>query len=208
MINHLSFADDIILFASGKSSTIKLIMKTLELYESTSNQVINKAKSCFVVPLMSSSRWIERIAGLTGMQNKDMPLMYLGCPLYVGKQQLSYFAGLISKITGKVKGWQSRLLSPGGRAILIKHVLLAMPMHLLASVHPPKPVLVQIEKILNNFFWGSSEGKDKHHWASWAKMCYPYSEGGVNFRRLKDICQAFLAKIWWNLRTKKSVFMG
>lgn len=36
LVSHLSFANDMILFVSGKFGTIKLIMKTLELYESTS----------------------------------------------------------------------------------------------------------------------------------------------------------------------------
>lgn len=32
-INHLSFADDVIIFASGRKNTLKLIMKTLSTYE-------------------------------------------------------------------------------------------------------------------------------------------------------------------------------
>ncbi|KAG5587084.1 hypothetical protein H5410_047518 [Solanum commersonii] len=54
----------------------------------------------------------------------------------------------------------------GGRAILIRHILLAMPVHLLASTSTKTGSCINGEN-LNNFFWGSIEGKDKHHWASW-----------------------------------------
>lgn len=28
-------------------------------------------------------------------------------------------------------------------------------------------------------------------------ICYPYDEGGASFRRLQDICKAFITKQWW-----------
>ncbi|XP_070029287.1 uncharacterized protein [Nicotiana sylvestris] len=99
------------------------------------------------------------------MEHKEFPIKYLGCPLYVG--------------------WHTKFLSTSGRAILIRHVLLALPVHLLAAIHPPKGVLNQIERMLARFFWGNSEEKKRFHWASWDKLCMPYAEGGDNFRKLQ-----------------------
>ncbi|XP_059315692.1 uncharacterized protein LOC132066388 [Lycium ferocissimum] len=48
-INHLTFADDMIIFMSRHKKSIRLIMKTLATYEATSGQKINKTKSCFMV---------------------------------------------------------------------------------------------------------------------------------------------------------------
>jgi len=127
--------------------------------------------------------------------------LYLDFPLYVGRQQVSYFSVLISNIIGEVRGWQSRLMYLGGRAILIRHILLAMPVHLLASTSTKIGSCINGEN-LNNFFWGSIEGKDKHHWASWDQI----SEGGVNFRRLRDVYKVSLAMIRWNLKTKRSLW--
>lgn len=47
-INHLAFADDIILFVSGKRKTLRLVRKTLEKYKIISWQQINvnKVISC------------------------------------------------------------------------------------------------------------------------------------------------------------------
>ncbi|WMV08362.1 hypothetical protein MTR67_001747 [Solanum verrucosum] len=49
-----------------------------------------------------------------GMQHKHFPV----CPLIVGRQRLAYYADIISKVTSRIKGWQNKLLLPGGRAIL------------------------------------------------------------------------------------------
>lgn len=48
-INHLSYADDIIIFCAGKSHTLHLVMDVLNKYEQSSGQLINKEKSCFLV---------------------------------------------------------------------------------------------------------------------------------------------------------------
>lgn len=49
-INHLSFADDIIIFTSGEKVSLQLIMKTLSTYEMVSDQLINTNKSHFMIP--------------------------------------------------------------------------------------------------------------------------------------------------------------
>lgn len=50
-INHLSFADDIIFFVLGRrKESLQLIMDTLTIYEASSDQLINKGKSHFMVP--------------------------------------------------------------------------------------------------------------------------------------------------------------
>lgn len=59
---------------------------------------------------------------------------------------------------------------------------------------------------LSNFFWGQNEGKNKHHWSSWGNMSYPYSEGGVGFKRLQDICSSFEAKRWWRFRSEDNLW--
>ncbi|XP_019248602.1 PREDICTED: uncharacterized protein LOC109227864 [Nicotiana attenuata] len=140
----------------------------------------------------------------TEFQLKNFPVKYLGCPLIAGRQKICHYAELITKI--RVREWQTRLLSPGGKAILIRHVLQAIPIHLLSAMHPPKGVFQQIEKILASCFWRGSDGNDRHHWASWKVLCYPYQEDGAQFRRLQDVYKAFTVKSWWNLRTGCSLW--
>lgn len=44
-INHLAFADDMIILCKAKATTMKLIVETLKKYEAASGQRINKEKS-------------------------------------------------------------------------------------------------------------------------------------------------------------------
>ncbi|WMV14491.1 hypothetical protein MTR67_007876 [Solanum verrucosum] len=55
-------------------------------------------------------------------------------------------------IHGRIRGWHTKFISIGGRAILIIHVLLAPPLHLFAAINPPKRTLELIEKLLARFF--------------------------------------------------------
>ncbi|XP_059284799.1 uncharacterized protein LOC132038092 [Lycium ferocissimum] len=205
-INHISYADDIIIFCSGKTATLKLIMATLTQYELNSGQLINKEKSCFLVADDISTKRKNIILRNLNFQEKQFPITYLGCPLFFGRKKIQYFTEAATKIIQKVDSWQGKMLSIGGKIVLIKHVLSAMPIHLLSICQPPKNILQQIEKVFANFFWGTHEGKHKYHWASWEKMCLPTSEGGIGVRSMIDITDTFSAKMWWQFRTKKSLW--
>lgn len=85
-------------------------------------------------------------------------------------------------------------MSFGGKAVLIKPVLYAIPMHILAATNPPKTTLQIIEKQFSNFFWGNSEGDNKHHWFSWASLYWDKNEGGAGFRSIHDINKSLASK--------------
>lgn len=203
-INYLSFADDIIIFTSGRKTSLRKIIWTLSNYESTSGQLINKHKSHFMTATCALPSAIRRIQGETGFSRKDSPLTYLGCPLYTSRIRIMYFNGLISKVLGRIQGWHGKMLSYGGRATLIKYVLQALPIYLLLAVSPPKTVMKQIERLTTNFFWGMDKDKLKYHWASWSKLSFPQNEGGVGFRTIQDSCKSMELKQWWHFRTTNS----
>ncbi|XP_049399720.1 uncharacterized protein LOC125863746 [Solanum stenotomum] len=64
-INHLSFADDIIIFTSGRKHSLKLIIHTLATYERVSDQLINKAKSHFMLHSSAFRTTCDRIEKYT-----------------------------------------------------------------------------------------------------------------------------------------------
>ncbi|KAK6782008.1 hypothetical protein RDI58_019804 [Solanum bulbocastanum] len=205
-INHLSFADDIIIFTSGRKHSLKLIMQTLATYERVSGQLINKAKSHFLLHPNAFRTTSDRIRKSTGFHQKQAPITYLGCPLFIGRPKLIYFSELINKIVNRVTGWQSRILSYGGKATLIKHVLQSLPIHILSAISPPSSTIKQIQDIMADFFWGWRNDRKKYHWSSWRNLSFPYDEGGIEVRLMKDVCQAFQFKHWWTFRSKQTLW--
>ena len=91
------------------------------------------------------------ISELTGFVRGSLPFSYLGCTIYKGISKQVYFEDTILKIQKKVAGWKSKLLSPDGKLILIKHVLSSMPIHVLSVFDVPKVVLKRIQSIMANF---------------------------------------------------------
>ncbi|XP_059278078.1 uncharacterized protein LOC132032473 [Lycium ferocissimum] len=203
IINHLCFDDDVILFSSGNRKSLKRIMRTLKTYEDVSGQLVNKHKSSVILHDKACARRIDRAKRITTMKQECFPINYLGCPLYLGRKRISTFSVTVQKILNKIRGWFFKFLSVGGKSVLIKHVLQAMPSHLLAVMQPPKTVFEIIENAFNRFLWSGSDGNKKLHWSSWDNLSYPINDGGANFRKLADISKAFTTKHWWKLRTKR-----
>ncbi|KAK6780090.1 hypothetical protein RDI58_022274 [Solanum bulbocastanum] len=160
-VNYLSFVDDIILFTSGRHRTLKLIMQTLTSYEETSGQLVNREKSHFMIHTSSFHSIRDRIRRVTGFKQKEGYMIYLGYPLFVGRPRIIYFSYLINKVLNRFTGWQAKILSYGGKATLVKHVLQSLPIHLLAAVTPPVTILKQIQSIMANLFWGWTNERNK-----------------------------------------------
>lgn len=129
-INHLSYADDTILFCSAHRKSVQKMMKILKEYENVSGQLINLTKSFLYlhenVPIVVG----QRLRKLTGIGQGSLPFTYLGCPIFYGRKKNVHFESLIEKVKARVKSWQNKLLSYGGRYTLVKHVLQSMSIYL------------------------------------------------------------------------------
>ncbi|XP_071923161.1 uncharacterized protein [Coffea arabica] len=205
-ISHLAFADDIIIFANGSASSLKKIMRVLELYQKALGQLVNTSKSGFLLhPSFPMARQgiIERV---TKFLRRGFPIRYLGLPLYTGRCKGSYFADLSQQMVDKVLSWKTRLLSSGGKIILIKHVLSSIPIHLLATGVMPKSIFQMIERVCANFLSGTTEESRRFHWVRWRDLCFPPKEGGVGFRSIDDTYRAFSCKLWWTFRQNLSLW--
>lgn len=73
-------------------------------------------------------------------------------------------------VNAKLQGWVRKLLSPGGRLVLIKHVLSAIPIHVLAVMEPPQSVLNHIELLFSKFFWGEYGRRSEESMARMAEV--------------------------------------
>ncbi|KAJ6824209.1 uncharacterized protein M6B38_102735 [Iris pallida] len=117
------------------------------------------------------------------------------------------FGYLLDKICSKLTGWQNKILSPGGKLVLIKNILSSIPMYTLAACCPPRAVLRTIERMFAAFFWGSKDGVAKRSWLAWRFVTRTMSEGGLGIKCLNDIMDVFSMKLWWKLRHGKGLWV-
>lgn len=148
-ISHLAFSDDIIIFPTGEKRGIRNLMNFLSEYENSSGQRVNRQKTSFYVSPKARPVRISTIQVATALFRRDFPLTYLGCTLLFGRKRINYLQPLLDKVTARIAGWQHKVLSMGGRLILIKDVLTSIPMYLLATLIPPTFLLQELENDSN-----------------------------------------------------------
>lgn len=146
-------------FSSGNSNNVRLIIKMIKKYERSFGQKVNENKSFVLIDTKTSAYRINRLKSCTGFMEKNFPFTYLGCPLYVGRRRVHYFDEMVTEVVKRVSGWHGKLLPPGGRMVLIKSVLQAIPTYSLSAICPPKTSLQLLEKHFARYFWGSTYDK-------------------------------------------------
>ncbi|KAL2542267.1 RNA-directed DNA polymerase (reverse transcriptase)-related family protein [Abeliophyllum distichum] len=102
---------------------------------------------------------------------------------------------LLQKVKSRISGRAFRLLSSGGRITLLSSVLSSLLLYLLQIMQPSKTVLKKLESTFARFLWNSKDQAHRMHWRRWKDICLPTDDGGLGFRRLEDVVQAFSLKL-------------
>lgn len=128
-------------------------MNFLEKFHNFSSLEINKAKYFFTIGALNGPR--DTVTkSITGFKKSELPMIYLGCPLYKSKIVNMLFHNTFDKVNNKLSGWKGKLLSMGGKLILIQSVIHAMPSYLLALIQPTKAISRALCKLMLDFFAG------------------------------------------------------
>lgn len=128
---------------------------------------------------------------------------YLGVPSIQGRTKKETYAYLLDKVNQKLEGWKMKHLSFAGRQIMVQAVLSVIPFYTMQSTVIPAGILSQIEQRIRAFLWGGSENKKGCNLVNWETVTKSKGEGGLGIRRLKEMNEAFMAKIGWRLEKEK-----
>nr|XP_009607035.1 uncharacterized protein LOC104101293 [Nicotiana tomentosiformis] len=101
-LNHLAYADDTIIFASADPYSLRKVIEVLTLYEQTSGQLINKAKSSHYMHANVAGSLFSSVGAITGFHKGGFPFTYLGCPIFYTRRRKDYYNDVIKKVKEKL----------------------------------------------------------------------------------------------------------
>lgn len=99
----------------------------------------------------------------------------------------------------KLTSWKGKLLSYGGRLVLINSVLTSMPMFLLSFFEISVGVRKRLDFYRSRFFWQSDEIKRKYKLSRWDIVCRPKEQGGLGIENLEVKNKCLLSKWLYKL---------
>ncbi|XP_019235766.1 PREDICTED: uncharacterized protein LOC109216090 [Nicotiana attenuata] len=201
-ITHMSFADDLLLFAKGDLESITAMFQYFSQFSEASGLQANLGKSSVYFGGVKQEMKKQIIDHL-GFAHGELPFKYLGIPLSTKKIALIQWQPLVEKITAKITSWTAKKLSYAGRLQLVQSVVFGIQAYWAQLFIIPVKVLKIIEAICRSFIWSGSNTITKKAYVSWDRMCTPKSAGGMNLINFLLWNKVAIAKVCWDLAHKE-----
>lgn len=126
-ITHLLFVDDSFLFFKPTSAEAHSIREVLNSYEAVSGQAVKYQKSAVFFSANVCRDKQAEIKQVLGVYADIGDSKYLGLSSLIGRSKKTIFRYLKDRVYQKIQGWNSKLLSRAGKAVMIRNVAQMIP---------------------------------------------------------------------------------
>ena len=191
----LQYADDTTFFVQGAWTVAHTLSTVMNIFSDFSGLRLNRAKSSFIDFGLSPEE-MTGCSRLLATQINTLPIRYLGVPLVDRRLRTLDWQPVLEKVESQLEGWWARLLSRGGRLVLLKAVLAAIPTYFMSIFRLSSGVRKRLEQLMRRFFWHGSrpEKTQAVPLVAWETVCRPIKQGGLGVRQLQHTNTALLAK--------------
>ena len=154
---------------------------------------LNRAKSIFVGFGLSTEE-MSRCARLLEKQIGTLPVRYLVLPLANRRLQVQDWQPVLKKVEARLGGWRARMLSQGGRLVLVKAVLSAILTYFMSVFRMPSGVRRRLEGTMRSFFGMGQRPRGGGALVAWTTVCWPVAYGVLGIHHLDHTNTALLSK--------------
>lgn len=98
------------------------------MFEIVSGLKVNFHKS-LLLGINIEADWLVGAAGFLNYKVGEFPFVYLGLPIGANMRRKTSWQPVLDKIRGRLSSWNSQHLSLGGKIVLLKSVLHALPIY-------------------------------------------------------------------------------
>jgi hypothetical protein len=106
-------------------------------------------------------------------------MRYLNIPIHYRRLTIAEWKLIEGRLQKHLSSWKDKLLSIGGKLVLINLVLSNMVLHMIFFFWLPKGVLHKLDYYRSRFFWQGDNEKKKYRLAKWSLVCCPKDQGGL-----------------------------
>lgn len=165
-LNHLCFADDMLIFSKGEYGAVIIMWRGLKSLSDASGLTTNAAKSnIFSANMEKQERW-------QGIQKENYHSGTWECQF----QWEDYHQETVEKMSGRIRTWGSRHLSYAGRVQLVNSVLpFLLGIHFYATTNSVE---------CRNYIWSWKVVTNRSPLIAWDKVCKPKREGGLELQNM------------------------
>ena len=191
----LQYANDTTFFIQGSMVAAQTLSTMMGIFSDFFGFQLNRAKFTFVKFDLSeeeTSGCSHILATLIGV----LPIRYLEVPLVDRRLRIQDWQPVFEKVEMCLGGWRARLLSRGGRLILLKAVLAAIHIYYMSIFTMSAGIRRRLEKSMRSFFWRGSQPDQPQGMAlvAWSTVCRPVNQARLGIRHLQHTNMALLAK--------------
>ncbi|VFQ79954.1 unnamed protein product [Cuscuta campestris] len=120
-INHIAFADDVMMFARGNIDSVSILAKAIHTFSQVYALHVNPQKSnIYLAGEIKDNR--QDILDLVSFPEGKLPVRYLGLPLTSQRASERDFAPLVNKVDENIRKWNAKTLSVAGKVEILSAI--------------------------------------------------------------------------------------
>ena len=126
-ITHLLFVDDSMIYCKATGLESRELQSILQKYEDVVSQRINTENSSIFFSQNIDEDTKKKVKEILGAMQDTQSKKYLGLPSLIGRSKKQVFIEIKARMGKKMSSQKEKLLFIGGREILIKAMVQAVP---------------------------------------------------------------------------------